>query len=88
MKLDENVCRGSLIIHKGEKLIVVAPLRVMQPTTAGKFNFSLVDGWKTCRAIAVDGGVDYIVDGKGLARTEDVEAFFPGAVYPLPDYIK
>jgi hypothetical protein len=88
MKLDETVCRGSLIIHKGQSRVVVGPLRVMQPMQPGEFNFSLINGWKTCRIMDAGGSVDFVVDGNGIAHDEEVDSFFPGVAFELPDYIK
>lgn len=88
MKLDDTVCRGSLIIHNGETRVVTGLLRVMQPTQQGKFNFSLVNGFKTCRVVNIDGVLDYIIDGDGIATNTEVDSFFPGVCYVLPDYIK
>ena len=73
MKLDDTVCRGSLIIHKGESYVVTGRSSVWLD-------------W-VCLHTPKDGV--WIIDGfMHLSDADEVDTFFPGAVFEIPDYIK
>ena len=84
MKLDENVCRGSLVIINDQTHIIVGKCQQTRQHSPTVHNMRLVPGYKTC---FLDNG-DYVIRGEGIALEDEVDMFFPGAVYELPDYIK
>jgi hypothetical protein len=82
MKLDGTVCRGSLIIHKGETYVVLAvgygSTKALHETErkARKITPTPKDGkWHILSMRYIDEGAD-------------VDTFFGGAVFEIPDYIR
>lgn len=76
MKLDDTVCRGSLIIHKGESYVVLGAAMTGGLGRMWKLIRTPKDGvWK------VDADLRIQADCK-------VDTFFPGAVFEIPDYIR
>ena len=84
MKLDENVCRGSLIIHGHASYAVVSGRAEVYHK--GTLTYR---GWAIMPVtwFKVDGSI-YVGERIHVAENEEVEMFFPGVVYPLPTYIK
>lgn len=76
MKLDGNVCRGSLIIFNGESYAVV---RKSDYRKTGFWQ------WWTFPIKNLEAGEfkEYTI----FSKVSEVDSFFPGNVYPLPDYI-
>jgi hypothetical protein len=72
MKLDDTVRRGSLIIRKGETFVVLDSFRYGE----WKITPTPTDGVWRIHA------VQYI------NTDADVETFFGGAVFEIPDYIR
>ena len=80
MKLDENVCRGSLIIHHGHSYAVVGKCKATD--VFGRV--APIEKWKVVRVDAEQ----LIVEGETFVQSEEVDCFFPGVAYELPGYIK
>ena len=78
MKLDGTVCRGSLIIHKGETLVVLGKSRNWGDGTGA--------GWKLTPT--PKDGEWLIADTHYVDTWVEVDTFFGGAVFEIPDYIK
>lgn len=88
MKLDENVCRGSLISHRGESLVVVG-LGVHVQARDGRWGYEITQhfGWRVMSVDQIENGG--VIDAlRTLDKEQEVEMFFPGEVYALPDYIR
>jgi hypothetical protein len=83
MKLDDTVCRGSLVIHQGVTYVVLNTGVYVKRAVNGKA-YGRGARWKITATPnekwAISGG-HYIDD------TVNVDTFFPGEVYPVPDYI-
>lgn len=87
MKLDELVCRGTLIIHKQERLVVIGPgVRIV--ARWGTYNEQQRSGWRIMSTAQLKAAVILITAIRTVDNKEEVDMFFPGNVYPLPDYIK
>lgn len=81
MKLDDTVCRGSLIIHKGGSYVVLGVSKYWRVDV--KFP---VAGWKIIPT--PKDGVWCISAFEYADEDCDVDTFFPGAVFEIPDYIR
>jgi hypothetical protein len=80
MKLDGTVCRGSLIIHKGETFVVLGKSKNLADGTGA--------GWKITPT-PKDG--EWRIDATRYLDADDcdeVDTFFAGAVFEIPDYIR
>ncbi len=91
MKLDELVCRGTLIIHKGERLVVLGPgVHVANTPSAhlGRYMTQQRFGWRVMSADQFKPDAIRVCEMRTIDKEEDVDMFFPGSVYPLPDYIR
>jgi hypothetical protein len=76
MKLDDTVCRGSLIIHKGDTYVVLASFRYGSKYGDWKITPTPRDG-------------EWHIPAVQYTNTDaDVETFFGGAVFEIPDYIR
>lgn len=82
IRLDDTVCRGSLIFHKGKRFVVLGRLStiVLQGSRYGVQTWKIVEVQHDVAEIRV-GSVT------AIARDAEVDAFFPGCVYELPDYL-
>ena len=78
MRLDDTVCRGSLIIHKGESYVVLGMSKPWADGTGA--------GWKITSTPRE--GEWFIASTQYVNKTDEVDTFFPGAVFEIPDYIK
>ena len=83
MKLDENVCRGTLIIHGQKRYVVVSPRP--EPYSKGKLTCR---GWCIMPVEWLEAGSISVESRVHVTENEEVEVFFPGVAYELPDYIK
>lgn len=79
-KLDRRVCRGTLITHRGVLFVVISE----RPTTY--YNLSVKKGWKIASTEQLGKGV--VREVVWVEEFQEVDSFFPGVVYPLPDYIR
>lgn len=81
--LGEGVCRGSLIIHQGETYVVVgaAKCRYNRPGKRDEYR----PGWVILAVESAEAGL--ITSRQTINITQEVEMVFPGAVYPLNEYI-
>jgi hypothetical protein len=80
MKLDNTVCRGSLIFHNGIKYVALSLENAMllsNPTT---------QAWRVIPVEDLKAG--RVIGFNRFLRDEEVDMFFPGVVFPLPDYIR
>jgi hypothetical protein len=78
MKLDDTVCRGSLIIHKGESYVVLGRFELSRDVKGS--------GWKINPTPKE--GVWSIAGANWIGLQQEVDTFFPGAVFEIPDYIR
>ena len=81
MQLDETVCRGSLIIHCGISYAVVSE----RPESYSKGMVSF-RGWAILPTADIASGV--IAERIHVSENEEVNMFFPGVAFAIPDYIK
>ena len=80
MILDDTVCRGSLIIQNEVRYVVLGLM-----TTPKGVMFGASTEWKVIPVEDLKAG-----RGAGFSRFlehEEVDFFFGGVVWPLPDYI-
>ncbi len=93
VKLDAEVCRGSLIVHSGVTFVVLGkgglppPIRSANPEDWARSHPKNV-GWRILPVDKVD-MVRYDKDWVEVIRFDkDVDSYFPGPVYDLPDAMK
>jgi hypothetical protein len=82
VKLDDTVCRGSLIIHKGESYVVIG--RGVQATDMGH-QVTPFQTWRIVGVKVAEAGI--VADRHQVGCDAEVEMFFPGAVFPLSEFI-
>lgn len=76
-QLDHMVCRGSLVFCSGKRFVITRKQR--SQVRPGKTYWD---------AVEITEGGDFIVGNMYFELDSEVDSFFPGAVYPLPDYIR
>ena len=89
MKLDELVCRGTLIIHKSERLVVLGP-GVHTSLSHGVFGGNHTQqrrGWRVIDTSVLEQDIIVIAEMRTVDKEQEVDMFFPGNVYPLPEGI-
>ncbi|MHB0965307.1 MAG: hypothetical protein ACYC36_02525 [Bellilinea sp.] len=90
MKLDDSVCRGSLIIHKGVRWVVIGD-GVFTENTLSKWNGSTHKqflGWRVILADDLEKAEITVGDLTTFKRYEEVDMFFPGVAYQVPYFIR
>lgn len=88
MQLDDNVCRGSLIIHKEERLVVIGRGVGVNPLSGRPLAVhTQFAGWKVISVYALEREEVCIKEHRIIKDGTEVDFFFPGVVYKLPDYI-
>ena len=91
MKLDENVCRGSLIIHKGISYVVIGyGVHNEQAKVGQMFRGPNIQkfGWRIKPTADFKPDQIHVSAVLTINKDEEVEMFFPGVAFELPDYIK
>ena len=80
MKLNNTVCRGSLIVHNGVGYVA------LRLETAMLLSHPTKQAWKVILMADLKAG--RVIGCNRFLRDEDVDMFFPGPVVPLPDCIR
>lgn len=91
MKLDDTVCRGSLIIHKEDRLVVLGPgvhKTSSKYTFGSRLHTQQRFGWRVMEVSRLTGAEILVDSVRTIDKEEEVDTFFPGAVFEIPDYIR
>lgn len=82
MRLDDTVCRGSLIVHRGVTYVVLGKGALRDERSSRPY----ASGWRV-RDITSITDRAVIACIHTVAKDAEVDAFFPGDVFPLSEFI-